>query len=238
MVSDGFNGFLQCDAHNVYDVLERGPPRDDGEGISLVGCWAHCRRYFFEAAVCKYPVGIQGLMRIRALYAADDAFRRMPPAKRKLMRAEHVRPLMESFFVWVRQARAVAAGRDLATKALGYAFNQETQLLRVLEDGRLPLDNTRSERSLRKIVVGRKNWMFYGSDMHAESAAAIFSIVASCRLHSIDPQQYLDEILRLLPYWPNERYLELAPNQWKTTRAKLRADELAAPLGAFTIPAA
>jgi transposase len=234
----GFNGFLQCDAHNVYDVLERGPPKDDGEGISLVGCWAHCRRYFFEAAVCKYPVGIQGLMRIRAIYAADDAFRRMPPAKRKLLRAEHVRPLMESFFTWVKQARAVAQGRDLATKALGYAFNQEQQLLRVLEDGRLPLDNTRSERSLRKIVVGRKNWMFYGSNTHAESAAALFSIIASCRLHVIDPQQYLDETLRLLPYWPKERYLELAPKHWKTTRAKLRADELAAPLGEFTIPAA
>lgn len=234
----GFNGFLQCDAHNVYDVLERGPPKDDGEGISLVGCWAHCRRYFFEAAVCKYPVGIQGLMRIRAIYAADDAFRRMPPAKRKLLRAEHVRPLMDSFFAWVKQARSVAQGRDLATKALGYAFNQEQQLLRVLEDGRLPLDNTRSERSLRKIVVGRKNWMFYGSDTHAESAAALFSIIASCRLHAIDPQQYLDEILRLLPYWPKERYLVLAPKHWKTTRAKLRADELAAPLGVFTIPAA
>jgi hypothetical protein len=177
-------------------------------------------------------------MRIRAIYAADDAFGRIPPAKRKLLRAEHVRPLMESFFEWVEQARATVQGRDLATKALGYAFNQKQQLLRVLEDGRLPLDNTRSERSLRKIVVGRKNWMFYGSDTHAESAAAIFSIIASCRLHAIDPQHYLDEVLRVLPYWPKERYLELAPKLWVTTRAKLRADELAAPMGAFTIPAA
>lgn len=233
----GFSGFLQCDAHSVYDILERGPPRQDDEGISLVGCWAHCRRYFFEAAICKYPIGVQGLMRIRAIYAADDAFRRMPPAKRKLMRAEHIRPLMERFFEWVEQARATVHGRDLATKALGYAFNQKQQLLRVLEDGRLPLDNTRSERSLRKIVVGRKNWMFYGSDTHAESAAAIFSIIASCRLHALDPQQYLDEVLRLLPYWPRERHLELAPKHWATTRAKLRVDELAAPMGAFTIPA-
>ena len=234
----GFNGFLQCDAHSVYDILERGPPRQDDQGISLVGCWAHCRRYFFEAAICKYPVGVQGLMRIRAIYAADDAFGRIPPGKRKLLRAEHLRPLMEGFFEWVEQARATAQGRDLATKALGYAFNQKQQLLRVLEDGRLPLDNTRSERSLRKIVVGRKNWMFYGSDTHAESAAAIFSIIASCRLHAIDPQQYLDEVLRVLPYWPKERYLELAPKLWAATRAKLRADELAAPMGAFTIPTA
>jgi len=234
----GFKGFLQCDAHAVYDVLERGPPREDDERLKLVGCWAHCRRGFFEAAICKYPIGIQGLMRIRAIYAADEAFRKLPPAKRKLMRAEHLRPLLVDFFDWVKQARSTAEGRNLATKALGYAVNQEKELLRVLEDGRLPLDNTRSERSLRKIVVGRKNWMFYGSDTHAESAAAIFSVIASCRLHGIDPHQYLDEILRVLPYWPKERYLELAPKSWQATRAKLRADELAAPLCSFTIPAA
>jgi transposase len=234
----GFNGFLQCDAHAVYDILERGPPREGDEGIKLVGCWAHCRRGFFEAAICKYPVGIQGLMRIRAIYATDEAFRKLPPAKRKLMRAEHLRPLLVDFFDWVKQARSTSEGRNLATKALGYAVNQEKELMRVLDDGRLPLDNTRSERSLRKIVVGRKNWMFYGSDTHAESAAAIFSVIASCRLHGIDPHQYLDEVLRILPYWPKERYLELAPKSWTATRAKLRPDELAAPLCSFTIPAA
>jgi transposase len=234
----GFKGFLQCDAHNVYDVLERGPPKGVEDGIVLVGCWAHCRRRFFEAAICKYPVGVQGLMRIRAIYAADEAFRGLPPAKRKLMRAEHLRPLLDSFFGWVRQARVVAEGRNLATNALGYAFNQEKELMRVLDDGRLALDNTRSERSLRKIVVGRKNWMFYGSDAHAQSAAAAFSIIASCRLHSLDPEQYLDEVLRVLPYWPKERYLELAPNHWAATRAKLRSDELKAPLCSFTVPAA
>ena len=93
-----------------------------------------------------------------------------------------------------------------------------------------PLDNTRSERALRKIVVGRKAWMFYGSDTHAEAAAAIFSIIASCRLHRLDPFAYLDELLRVLPYWPRERYLELSPKQWSATRARLRPEELAAPL--------
>ena len=96
---------------------------------------------------------MQGLLRIRAIYAADDAFRGLPPAKRKLMRAEHLRPLLESFFDWVRQVRATVTGRNLVTSALTYAFNQEKELLRVLDDGRLPLDNTRSERSLRKIVM-------------------------------------------------------------------------------------
>jgi transposase len=154
------------------------------------------------------------------------------------MRAQHLRPLMQSFFDWIRDVRSKTEGRNLATRALGYAFNQEKELLRVLEDGRLPLDNTRSERSLRKIVVGRKNWMFYGSDGHAESAAAIFSIIASCRLHALDPHQYLDEVLRLLPYWPKERHIELAPKYWARTRAKLDARELDTPLCSFTIPAA
>ena len=233
-----FKGYLQSDASHVYNILDRGPPEDTDAGVTLVGCWAHCRRYFFEAAICKYAVGVQGLMRIRALYAADDAFRKLSAPKRQRLRQEHLRPLMAAFFDWVETAHNTAQGRNLATKALGYAKNQKHELLRVLEDGRLPLDNTRSERSLRKIVVGRKAWMFYGSDTHAESAAAIFSIIASCRLLKLDPEQYLDEIFRVLPFWPKERYLELAPKNWLGTRSKLNPDELDSPLAGFTIPLA
>jgi transposase len=85
-------------------------------------------------------------------------------------------------------------------------------------------------------VVGRKNWMFYGSDTHAEAAAAIFSLIASCRLHRLDPFAYLEEILRVLPYWPRDRYLELAPAHWTATRAHLNPDELDMQLGSFTVP--
>ncbi len=233
-----FRGYLQADASSVYDILARGPPKDGDEGVALVGCFAHLRRYMFEAAICRYPVGLQGLMRIRAIYAADEAVMRAPRDKRRALREQHVRPLMTSFFAWARSARDLTPGRNLATKALGYAINQEAELLRVLEDIKLPLDNTRSERALRTIVVGRKAWMFYGSDTHAEAAAAIFSIIASCRLHHIDPYAYLDEVLRVLPYWPRERYLELAPKHWTATRARLRPEELAAPLSAFEVPAA
>jgi transposase len=231
-----FGGYLQADASNVYDVLERGPPKDADGGVTLVGCFAHLRRYFFEAAICRYPVGLQGLMRIRAIYAADQAVSRAPETERKALRDQHVRPLATSFFEWARGARALTPGRNLATKALGYAVNQEAELMRVLDDVKLPLDNTRSERALRKIVVGRKAWMFYGSDTHAEAAAAIFSVVASCRLHRLDPFVYLDEILRVLPYWPRDRFLELAPKYWQATRSRLDPEELAAPLSAFEIP--
>ena len=85
---------------------------------------------------------------------------------------------MDDFFTWAAAARDLTPGRNLATKALGYALNQEAELRRVLQSGDIPLDNTRAERALRKIVVGRKNWMFYGTDTHAEAAAAIFSIIA------------------------------------------------------------
>jgi hypothetical protein len=79
----GFKGYLQADASSVYDILDRGPPKDEDtdDKLKLVGCWAHCRRYFFEAAVCKYPIGLQGLLRIRAIYAADDSFRKLPSGK-------------------------------------------------------------------------------------------------------------------------------------------------------------
>ncbi len=232
----GFSGYLQADASAVYDILERGPPKDDEDGVRLVGCWAHCRRYFFEAAICRYPVGLQGLLRIRAIYAADHATKRVPLAERQAHREQHVRPLMESFFRWVREARATATGRTLATKALGYATNQEPELLRVLDDVKLPLDNTRAERALRKIVVGRKAWMFYGSDTHAEAAAALFSLIASCRLHQLDPFAYLEEVMRVLPCWPDDRYLELAPKHWRATRAKLNPLELELPISGFEIP--
>ncbi|HEX8107361.1 MAG TPA: IS66 family transposase [Kofleriaceae bacterium] len=231
-----FRGCLQADASSVYNILEHGPPKDSEDGVRLLGCFAHLRRYFFEAAICRYPVGLQGLLRIRAIYAADHVVQRAPAAERKALRDTHVRPLVDDFFTWVHAARAVTPGRNLATKALGYAANQEAELRRIFDEADLPLDNTRAERALRKIVVGRKSWMFYGSDTHAEAAAAIFSVIASCRLHGLDPFQYLEEILRLLPYWPRNRYLELAPKYWRATRGRLRPDELASPISAFEVP--
>jgi hypothetical protein len=145
---------------------------------------------------------------------------------------------MVEFFEWAKATLPSMAGRTLAQKALSYAVNQESELLAVLQHPEVPLDNSRSERALRKIVVGRKNWLFYGSDTHAEAAAAIFGLIATCRIHRVEPVQYLDELMRVLPYWPADRYLELAPQHWTATRLKLNADELARPLSHITVPAA
>ena len=84
--------------------------------------------------------------------------------------------------------------------------------------------------------MGRKNWLFYGSDDHAEAPAALFSVIASCRLHGLDPEAYIDELLRVLPYWPIDRNLELAPKYWRATRARLDPEQLAAPIGVIDVP--
>lgn len=108
--------------------------------------------------------------------------------------------------------------------------------MRYLEDGRLRLDNNHSERALRSIAVGRKNWLFVGSDGHGESAGHLLSLVASCRLHDLDPVDYLRDVIRVLAHWPRDRYLELAPKYWRATRARLDATDLAREIGPITVP--
>lgn len=97
-----FLGYLQADASNVYDVLDRGPPTDTDEGVTLVACFGHLRRYFFEAAICRYPVGLHGLTRIRAIHAVDDAVGRAPATERPALRERHLGPLVKNFFDWAR----------------------------------------------------------------------------------------------------------------------------------------
>jgi transposase len=150
-----------------------------------------------------------------------------------------MRPEIESFFAFVESEwQRVKDQRGLLRSALGYAMNQKDALVRFLEDGRLKLDNNRSERALRKIAVGRKNWLFVGSDDHAASTAALLSMIASAKLHDLDPEEYLRDLFRVLPHWPAERYLELAPKSWPATRARLDQDELDAQIGVLTIPPA
>lgn len=239
----GYKGYLQADAHAVYDALFEGrpplgkpPDPEQGPPPTEVGCWSHCRRAFWEAAVCKHSQGIEGLRRIDAIFAADRALADLPPARRKLRRDVVVRPLVEAFFAWVEAENATPKPRGYVASALGYARNQSVVLRRFLDDGRLRLENNGAERALRPIASARKSWLFFGSDDHASAAANLFSLVASCKLHGIDPETYLAEVIRVMPYWPRERYLELTPRDWNATRARLDAVELARPLGPVTVP--
>ncbi len=240
----GFTGYVQADANSVYDALFRPPqPRDSEEERarprpSEVGCWSHCRRGFWETATTtKDPVAREGLMRIGKLFELDASWKKKPPDQIQRLRQALLRPHMEAFFAWAEaQYELVRERRGPLRSALGYAVRQRAPLERVLEDGRLPLENNRSERSLRTIAMGRKAWLFCGSDDHAESAANLFTIIASARLHQLDPELYLTELFRVLAQWPRDRYLELSPKYWARTRARLDPQELAREYGRITIP--
>jgi transposase len=238
----GYSGYVQADAKSVYDVLfrdasEKSPDDDDGVRHE-VGCLAHCRRKFWEAAIAKNVVAREALVRIGRIFDLDAAWRHRSPAEIKRLRDAHLRPHMLAFFAWAElEFDKVKDQRSSLRSALGYAVRQKDALLRVLDDGRLLLDNNRSERALRgSIATGRKAWLFVGSDDHAHSAAHHFSLIASCRLHRLDPETYLRDLFRVLAHWPKSRYLELAPKYWAATRARLDPEQLARELGPLTVP--
>lgn len=239
---EGFKGYVQADAKSVFDILFRPPPSDDepddAATATEVGCLAHARRKFWEAAVTtKSPVAREAVYRIRRLYEREALWRDNSPDEIARLREQHSRPELEAFFAWAKiEHEKVRGQRGWLRRAFGYAIRQKEALMRFLDDGRLNIDNTASERELRQIAVGRKAWLFVGSDDHASSAASLLSLIASARLHRLDPEEYLRDVFRVLPHWPNDRHLELAPKHWLATRARLAERELAADLGPLTVP--
>jgi hypothetical protein len=157
----GFSGYVQADAHAIYDALFKGIPPDGAEELPgecgpppiEVGCFSHVRRKYWEAAVYRHPVGLEGLRRIDPIFEADRALAKLAPEARKVARGETVRPLVDNFFQWAKDERDKVEGRGLVATALGYSLRHETALRRFLEDGRLRMDNNAAERALRPIAV-------------------------------------------------------------------------------------
>lgn len=237
----GFSGYVQADAHAIYDALFRGEARtsDDDEIPTEVGCLAHCRRRFWEAAtITKDAAAREGLLRLRAIFKLEEDWADLPPKLRHERRQLQARPLVDDFFAWAeREFVRVKNVRGLVASAFGYAVRQNEPLRRFLDDGRLLATNNHSERALRSpICAGRRAWLFFGSDDHASAAANLFSLMASCQLHGLDAETYLTEIIRIVPLWPRDRYLELAPKYWAATRARLDPVELERELGPLTVP--
>lgn len=235
----GFEGTVLADAKNVYDVLFRPENKDEDEPAPCIeaACWAHARRGFWEAALGQEPVARESLFRIGRLFAKDAEFRGRPPSEIQRLREQQLRPEVDDFFRFIEtEFEKVKDRRGKLRSALGYVVNQTEALKRFLSDGRLPMDNNVSERALRCIAVGRKNWLFVGSDDHARSTGNILSLIASARLHGFDPETYLRDVIRVLAYWPRERYLELAPKYWAATRTRLDAAELAREVGPLRVP--
>jgi hypothetical protein len=243
----GFNGYVQADAKSVFNLLfadeaalnasDQGVQHDGAERHE-VACWFHARRRFWEAAIAKQTVGREGLMRIGRIFELDDSWKKKPPAEIKALREAHLRPHVRAFFDWVEQTRPeFQHQRGLVRTALEYAHNHDVALQRFFEDGRLVLTNNWAERANKSVALGRRAWLFCGSDDHAKSTAALFSLVCSARLHGLDPEEYLRCLIRLVPLWPLDRMLELSPLFWNQTRPRLDAQALAADFGPIPIPA-
>jgi hypothetical protein len=159
------------------------------------------------------------------LFQIERDTRDVPMPARTVERARRALPILEIFDAWIARTRPRATPRTPLAAALTYYENQRDGLRRFLDDGRLRIDNNLSEQQLRHVVLGRRNWTFFENPNGLRWYAAFRSLIASCALHGIEPQEYLEEILRLAPHWSTTRMLELSPKYWTATRAALTGDE-------------
>jgi transposase len=218
----GYKGYVLADAHTVYDHLFR-----DGSRIE-VGCWCHGRRYFFDALATDPERALTAIDLIKKLFEVERELADASPERRKQVRDEQSRPVVDDFFEWCAVENQKVLHESPIGAAFTYALNQEQALRRFLEDGRLPLENNVSERELRRQAVGRKNWLFVGSEDGARWNTVFVSLIASCALHDIEPWAYLRDLFCVLPRWPVKRVLELSPKHWNQTMQDPDAQQMLA----------
>jgi transposase len=221
-----YSGFLQADAANVFDGIYLPG------AITEVACWAHARRHFHEARDSDAARSAEALARIRAFYAVEDeASREIAKAKltgaaaeavRRRWRQEQTLPKLDAFAMWLEDQAKVVLPKSPMGQAIAYARRQWPALARFTEHSFLNIDNNASERALRAVAVGRKNWLFAGSDQGGQTAAVLYTMTQTCKQHRIDPFAYLRDVLTRLPGLPNEHLPELVPHSWAAVqRAKI-----------------
>jgi transposase len=207
-----FRGYLQADAYAGYDALYA-----TGRVVE-VACWAHARRYFFDAKASDPARALPALGLIQQLYAVERAVKSGDAERRRAQRVEQALPVLARFKAWLDAQADVILPKSPIGQAVGYARAQWTALTRYAEDGALAIDNNVAERALRKVVTGRNNWTFCGSDAGGQRAAILYSLVATCKAHAIDPWAYLRDVLERIPTHPNRRRAELLPRQWNAAQ--------------------
>jgi transposase len=209
----GFAGILQADAYAGFNRLY-APERKPGP-ILEAACWAHARRKLFElAAISKAPIAAEAVRRIDELFEIERAINGKPAAERLAVREERTKPLVAELEAWLRARHMRVSRKAQIGKAIAYTLNQWKALTRFLEDGRICMSNNAAERALRGIAVGRKNWTFAGSDRGGERAAAIYTLIETCKLNGVDPQAWLADVLARLPDHSVKRIDELLPWNW------------------------
>jgi hypothetical protein len=229
----GYQGYLVADAHVVYDHLYV-----TGEVVE-VNCWAHARRYFFKALGSDPERAKVALGFIGALFRIERTLADSPRKKKEAIREKRSRPIVDAFYSWCDAEAGTVLDDTPISDGIRYARNQRVGLSRFIDDGRLPIHNNLSELALRREAVGRKNWLFVGSDEGGAVNATFTSLLASCRLCGVEPWAYLRDVFCLLPRWPEHRLLELAPFFWGKTRELDEVQVLLAanPFRALTLDA-
>jgi len=192
---------------------------------------AHVRRGFFDLYEANQsPTAQEALERIKALYTIETAIRGQSAEVRLAMRQEHAAPLLTELHVWMIQVRTEVENASALAKALNYALNRWEALVRYTRDGHLEIDNNIAERSVRGACVGKKNYLFFGSDSGGERAAIAYSLIETCKLNHIDPQRYLHYVLERIADYPINRVEELLP--WNVADKLNQPDQVTQALAA------
>jgi transposase len=201
-----FRGILQADAYSGFASLY------EGGRILEASCWAHARRKFYDLYVSeRSPIASEAIRRIGTLYAIEREIRGKTPSERAVVRQESAAPLLDELHAWLSATlRTVSAKSELAA-AIRYALVRWAALTRYRDDGRIEIDNNSAERSIRPIVLGRRNYLFAGSDAGGERAANIYSLIGSAILNGMDPYLYLRQVLERIAEHPINRIDELLP---------------------------
>jgi len=211
-----FRGYLQADAYSGYDHFYEDPQR----GIAEVACWAHSRRNFYEAQSSDLMRSTVMLASIRLLYDVEREGRekQLKSEARRALRQEKAKPILDDIRAYLEREQPQVLPKSPEGKAIAYTLSNWKALVRYADDGDLEIDNNGAERSLRGVAVGRKNWMFYGSDNGGHTAAVLTSLIATAKRLGLDPFAYLRDIFARLSSHPQTRLAELLPDQWKGGR--------------------
>jgi transposase len=206
----GYSGFLQADAYAAYDAMFTNPRRS----LTEIACWAHSRRYFFEAQTSDLCRATVMLAYIQLLYEVEREARNATAEQRGELRQAKSRPILQDIKNYLQTEKPKVLPKSPMSVAIDYTLSNWEALLRYTEDGDLEIDNNRAERSLRSIVVGRRNWLFYGSDKGGRTGAVLSTLIASCKRLGIEPFAYLRDLFTRISTHPNHRHDELLPDKW------------------------
>src|SRR6185312_6396034 len=208
---------LQADGYAGYAGLYE-------RGVTEAACWAHARRKFFDTQTgTPLPIATEVMQRIAALYAVEATIRGQSPEVRLQARKRHSAPLLDALKDFLDSSLRRISGKSDLAGAIRYSLSRWEALTLVLRDGRACIDNNAAERAMRPMTLGRKNWLFAGSDAGGARAAAIYTLTETAKLNGFDPRDYMTQVLKCIAEHPVKRVHELLP--WNLAGIRARLDQ-------------